>query len=234
MSRVGILAVILLASGCAQTTRIADQEFSVRRLKSEDRAVVLMRVGAASQKCLHVGVLLGVRAGGAYRRVKVLGVANVRSIAAAPVAEAELDAGEYHVVGYSCTGEKGSKVVSNDTGPGSQFFTTSYAHFRLSPGEVVNVGYLHFQAEGHGDSVFGRNIKSKASVTDWPLEEIARFERARPQLFAAMTTRLMHEGEPPLEPGELASRCSAWHALEASGKAAGVPGECRPAAGSPR
>lgn len=219
----GIFAALVLA-GCAQTTRIDEAELSPRQLKSEGRAVALMRVGAASQKCLHVAVLLGVRAGEAYRRVKMLGVANVRSIGQAPVAEAELAAGEYHVVGYSCTNDKGSKVVSDDAG--GQLFRTSYAHFALAPGEVVNVGYLHFAAEGAGDGVFGRSVKTQTVVTDWPLEEIERFARLRPSLYAVMTTRLMQIGEPVRSAPEIAERCAVLRSLRAGGKIAELPKEC--------
>jgi hypothetical protein len=220
-------AILTMLAGCATTTRIDDAEFSVRRLKAERLGIALLRVGAASPKCLHVAVLLGVRSGEAYRRVRVLAVANVRSIAIAPVAEAELDAGEYHIVGYSCTNDKGSKVVSGDTGPGSPYYTSSYARFTIQPGEVVNLGYLHFAAASHGESVFGRPIKSDVTVSDWPLEEIERFQRQRPHLFAEMRTRLMETGEPPLTPAEQAEACRTWRVLVAEGKASGPPKTCR-------
>ncbi|NJM55449.1 MAG: hypothetical protein HC841_05620 [Verrucomicrobiae bacterium] len=222
-----VMAVaVSLMAGCATTTRIDDEAFSLRRLKQESRGIALMRVGAASYKCVNVGVLLGVRAGEAYRRVKVLGVVNVRSIAATPVAEVELDAGEYHVVGYSCTNDKGGRVVTNDTGAGSSLFRTSYARFSVEPGEVVNVGYLHFTAQSNGDNAFGRPIKIEVEVTDWPLDEIARFERQRPHLYAAMIARHMKTGEPPVSPAEHADVCETWRTLRQSGKAATIPAAC--------
>ncbi len=229
---VGIGAVIVVA-GCTKTTRIDDEAFSLFQLKQENRGIVLMRVGAASHKCVHVAVLLGVKFGEAYRRSKVLGVANVRSIADAPVAEAELDAGEYHVLGYSCSGDKGARIVADDTGAGSALFKTSFARFTIGRGDVLNVGYLHFAAEGSGDGSFGRGIKASVTVTDWPLAEIARFEHQRPHLFAQMTTRLMETGDPQLSTAQMADVCATWRHLAASGKAATVPDGCQARAGSP-
>lgn len=219
-------ALALAATGCAKTTRIDDEDFSLRRLKQENRGIALMRVGAANYKCVNVGVLIGVPFGEAYRRAKVIGVVNVRSIASAPVAEVELDAGEYHVIGYSCTNDKGGRVVTNDTGAGSSLFRTSYARFTVGRGEVVNVGYLHFHAQGHGDSSFGRPIKTEVEVSDWPLDEIARFERQRPHLYAALITRHMETGEPPVSSAEHAGVCETWRTLRQSGKAATIPLAC--------
>lgn len=221
-----VLAGSLGLAACAQTSRIDVEDLSHRRLRADNRGVVLMRVGAASQKCLHVAVLLGVRAGEGYRRVKVLGVANVRALGKAPVAEVELDAGEYHVVGYSCTNDKGSKVVADDTGPGSALFRTSYAHFAVGPGDVLNVGYLHFHAESDGDSLFGRPIKVAVGVSDWPLTEIERFARERPAVYALMATRLMTVEARPAGDKVTAQACVTWKSLAAGGKVQHVPSGC--------
>lgn len=219
----------LLVAGCAKTTRIDDESFSLRRLRQENRGIALLRVGAASWKCVHVAVMLGQRVdngSNVYRRVKVLGVANVRSVASAPVGEVELDAGEYHVVAYSCTNDKGSRIVADDTGAGSALYRTSYARFTLGAGEVVNLGYLHFQAANDGGSLYGQAIKTEVTASNWPLDEIARFERTRPHLFGAMTARLIETGDPGLTLAEKADACDKWRSLASAGKTAGVPAAC--------
>ena len=223
-----VVCVVLSAAvgGRAGTSRIDDSELSVRRLKADKRAIALVRVGAASQKCLHVAVMIGVPAGEGYRRERVMAVANVRSLAKAPVAEAEFDAGEYHVIGYACTNDKGTKAIADDTGPMSPIYRTSYARFTLQPGEVINLGFLHFHAELDGDSVFGRPIKTAVGVSDWPIEELERFARSRPALYALMTTRLMEVPAVPTGPAVSAQACTNWRVLASSGKIQHVPAGC--------
>ena len=106
---------------------------------------------------------------------------------------------------------------------------TSYAHFSVAAGEIVNVGYFHFGASREGRSLFGRNVRLDVEITDWPLVEIERFKQQRPTMYAQMTTRLMKvDGTPSA--GEQAKICEKWQALKADGKAADVPPECGGAA----
>ena len=118
---------------------------------------------------------------------------NVRSLTEPPVAEIELDPDEYHVVAYACVKEKGAKVVGDSAG-NALVYRTSYARFRLAPGEIVNVGYLHFHAKRVGANTFGRAIETDIQVTDWPLAELDRFKARRGAIYAQMTTRLMSVG----------------------------------------
>lgn len=211
-------------AACVQTTQVGHR--SADELKAGGKAIALMRVGTASPSCNHVGVLLGTREGNAYRRGQHLAVANVRSIVDAPVAEAELPAGEYHVVAYSCVGDKGPAVVT-DKAAELGLYRTSYAHFTLAPGEVVNVGYLNFGAFRTGRNAFGRPLHLDVSVTDWPLPEIERFKQRRPELFAAMTTRLMVVTDTPDEvAAKAASECTKLRELKAAGKVATLPPGC--------
>jgi hypothetical protein len=219
---VPLIAVALAA--CVQTTQVGHR--SADELKASGKAIALMRVGAASPKCNHVGVLLGTREGVAVRRGQHMTVANVRSVADSPVAEVELPAGEHHVVAYSCVGDKGPAVVA-DKAAEAGLYRTSYARFTLSPGEVVNVGYLSFGAVRHGANAFGRPVRVDVSVTDWPLPDIERFKAKRPELYAAMTTRLMTVSDAPGEVAAKASSdCAKARELKAAGKIAHIPAGC--------
>lgn len=211
-------------AACVQTTQVGHS--SADELKTSGKAIALMRVGAASPNCNHVGVLLGQREGDAFRRGQHMAVANVRSVADSPVAEVELPAGEHHVVAYSCVGDKGPAVVA-DKAAETGLYRTSYARFTLSPGEVVNLGYLNFGAARHGANAFGRPVRVDVSVTDWTLSDIERFRAKRPELFAAMTTRLMTVSD-GLEDvaAKGATDCAKARELKAAGKIANTPAGC--------
>ncbi len=218
-----VLPAAALAA-CVQTTQVGHR--SADELKASGKGIALMRVGAASPNCNHVGVLLGTREGDAFRRGQHMAVANVRSVADSPVAEVELDAGEHHVVAYSCVGDKGPAVVA-DKAAETGLYRTSYARFTVAAGEVVNVGFLSFGAARHGANAFGRPVRVDVSVTDWPLPDIERFKQKRPDLFAAMTTRLMTVTDSPDEmAAKTSADCAKAKQLKAAGKIANIPAGC--------
>jgi hypothetical protein len=217
----------MLLAGCTQTSHV-DGDLSTASLTQTKKAVAVMRVGAASPSCINVAVLLGVREGEGYRRHQGITVMNVRSLTELPVAEVELDPGEYHVLAYRCQTQRGIKTVDDAADPGT--YRTSFASFRLEPGEVVNVGYLHVEAWRRGRNTFGRPTRMEIDVTDWPLAELDRFKAKRPHLFAQMKTRLMTVA--PQGPAPPTSQdCARLKALKAEGKVQELPPECgRPAA----
>ena len=217
-----VLAGLALA-GCAQTSRV-DEGVTPAKLASSQKGVVLIRVGSASPTCLHTRVLLGTRAGDGYKRGQVIMVANQRSVTASQVAEVELDPGEHHIIGYSCVGENSKQTFVSDPA-GGQLMGTSFAHFTIAAGEIVNVGYFHFGASREGRSLFGRAVRTDVEITDWPLTEIERFKQQRPTMYAQMTTRLM-KIDGTLSADEQAKICETWQALKAAGKAAEGPPEC--------
>ena len=218
---VGLAAGACALAGCAaQTTRVGD-ETTATSLASTRKSVAIMRVGAASPECNHVQVLLAVRDGEGFRRHKPITVMNVRSVTEAPVGEIELDPDEYHVVAYACIKDKGAKVIG-DSGATIQSYRTSYASFRLAPGEIVNVGYLHFHARRVGANALGRPIETDIKVTDWPLAELDRFKARRGAIYAQMTTRLMTVGESVAA----APDCPRLKALKAEGKIQNLPAAC--------
>jgi hypothetical protein len=212
----------LLVAGCAQTSRV-DDNLSTAALVETRKAVAVMRVGAASPSCLHVAVLLGVRDGEGFRRHQAINVMNVRSLVEPAVAEVELDPGEYHVLAYRCQTARSTKTVAAGADAGT--YRTSYASFTLHAGEIVNVGYLHFNASRVGRSSFGRPIEVYIEVTDWPLAELDRFKAKRPHIYAQMKTRLMTVT--PLDDGPPTSQeCARLRALRAEGKVQQLPPEC--------
>jgi hypothetical protein len=218
-----LVIVCAWLAGCAQTSRVGE-DATPAKLTAQQKAVALMRIGSASPECHNVAVLLGRREGEGFRRHQAMTVLNVRSLTEVPVAEIELAAGEYHVIGYSCHTQKGPQMITDSAG--GTLFRTSYAHFRLEPGEVVNLGYFHFGASKTGRSVFGRPVKTDVDVGDWPLAEIERFKAKRPAVFAQMKTRLMVVGDVPPSPEVQRDQCETWRRLQAEGKAQSVPAAC--------
>ncbi len=215
-----------LLSGCAQTSRV-DADTTTQSLVDKKMAVALVRIGEAGTLCRHVSIMIGMREGQGFRSTKILNVANVRSVSEAPIAEVELPPGEYHLLAYRCQNQNNRSIAVGDIADRPGVFRSSFARFTLEPGEIVNIGYLHFNAHRVGMSAFGRPVRSDIYVTDWPLAELERFKATRPQLFAQMRTRhmvLMDDGD-----GPDATTCAKLKALKAEGKVQTLPMECQPA-----
>ena len=228
--------VASMLAACAQTTRVSD-DVSPAKLADAKKAVAVMRVGSASPTCLSAALLIGAREGPGFRREQVVQVAHVKSLIEPAVVEIELPPGEHHVIGYSC-GQQGGKYTvvtekaSTVTLEDGRLYRTSYASFTLGAGEIVNVGYLHFGASHVGRSAFGRPLRIDVSVTDWPLDELARFKQKRPTIYQQMTTRLMKvTPRGPHEPDD--DECATIKALQAEGKVQTVPASCTSAPQTP-
>lgn len=232
MQRIVPLTIAILSSalaGCAATSRV-NGAVTPADLTTEQKAVVIMRIGAASPACQHVAVLLGTPDGSGFRRHSVLQVMNVHSLVDPAMAEAELGAGTYHVVGYSCHDGRKPGVVADKADHGT--YRTSYAAFSVSPGEIVNVGFLHFHAAKVGANAFGRAIKTDVTVTDWPLVELDRFKQKRPRIFARMVTRLMTVTENHTD-RTTPQDCARLAALRTEGKVQAMPAACQRGAVTP-
>lgn len=212
-----------LLAACSQTTRV-DEDTSTDQLAKSGKAVAVMRLGMASPSCQHVGVWLGTREGQGYRPQKPVAVMFAGSLEEVPVAEVELQPGEYHVISYACgTGQKTSQVTNFDRTSG--LARQSYASFTVAAGEVVNVGSFEFHASRVGLNAFGRPIRSTVSVTDWPLADLDRYKTKRPAIYAQMKTRLMtvtDRGAREADEGD----CSQLRQLKADGKLQNLPAMC--------
>ena len=217
-----LCAVGAALAGCVQTSHV-DEAVTPAKLATSNKAVAVMRLGSASASCINVRVLLGTRQGEGYVRNQAVTVANVRSLTQSQVAEVELAPGEYHVIGYACMAEKGNTYITDPAG--GPLYGTSFAHFTLGAGEIVNVGYFHFGASHEGRSVFGRGVRADIEISDWPLAEIERFQKARPTIYAQMKTRLMVLNDTP-STEDSKRTCEKWAALKADGKVQELPPGC--------
>jgi hypothetical protein len=215
-----VLALCL--SACAQTSRVSS-DVAPSALKSANKAVAVVRVGAASPTCINVGLLFGTREGEGYRRGKAVDVINVNSILEPAVAEIELDPGEHHIIGYACGKAKSVAVITAKTD--HQIYATSYASFKLAAGEIVNIGYLQFNVSHTGRNALGRALDIRVGVVDWPLAELERYKQKRPEIFAKMTTRLMTISDRG-QPAPTGDECAQLKSLRDAGKVQTLPASC--------
>ncbi len=216
-----VIAVAALAA-CSQTTRVGE-DTSTDGLAKSGKGGAVMRLGMASQNCRHVGVWLAVREGLGFRPHTPVAVIHATSLDDVPIAEVELPPGEYHVVSYACgTGKNVKQVDSFDITTG--LVRKSYASFSVAAGEVVNVGSFEYHASRSGLNAFGRQLRITVGVKDWPLDEIERYRKKRPQIYAQMRTRLMTVTPGAGPPGE--AECAEFRRLTADGKVQDVPEDC--------
>lgn len=221
-----IALIAVLGAACVQTSRVSDT-LDASSLARSQKAVALIKVGAADPACQFVHVVLARKDGESYRVVQTMRVA-LRPDTEPAVAEAELDPGEYHVVNYACFAARGQIMLGSQNGPGQH--SQSLASFTLASGEVVNLGYLRLAPLAVTRQVFSRTRHWVVAVTDWPLPEIDRFKKSRPKLYAAMHTRLMtvHKRE-PITAEQRGVICERAKQLKDEGKVQNMPVDCTPA-----
>lgn len=222
----GVLGFAVALSACADTSRVTETVTNSELARSRT-AVALVKIGSADPMCTRAAVLVGVRDGANFRAVKQIDVVGLRSPFAPAVSEVELAAGEYHVLGYSCATAAGKQFAFSSSVENT--YRASLASFRLAEGEIVNVGYLQVHARPARRNVLSRTVPLNIAVTDWPMAEIERFRQQRPNLFAAMTVRLMTVTPNAPVREDVARECSELKALQAAGKVQELPARCRPA-----
>jgi hypothetical protein len=224
--RCAVVALAVLAAGCAGTSRVGD-DLTTTSLSQSKKAVALIKLGAADPLCSSLAAGIGVREGGEFRHVQLARI--VRKAGETAVAELELGPGEYHVVSYSCSRPGGAVLLAEPAGGG--LYRKSYASFAIAPGEVLNVGYLQLVPMGASQVSYNtRVLHVRLAVTDWPLAELGRFKQQRPHLYAQMKTRLMkvHRVEPPTLQ-QVVAACAEMRRLQAEGKIQALPAICAPA-----
>jgi hypothetical protein len=221
-----IMAFAVLAAGCAVGTSRVGDELTASSLSKTKKAVALVKLGAADPLCSVLAAGIGVREGGHFRVVQTARI--VRKAGETAVAELELDTGEYHVVSYVCTRRGGAVLLAEPAGNG--LYKKSYASFKIAPGEILNVGYLHLVPMRSTQVAYTRVLHVRLAVTDWPLAELDRFKRQRPNLYTQMKTRLMtvHKVGPPTT-GQVQAACAEMRRLQAEGKLQNLPAACTPA-----
>ena len=222
---IAAIATAIGLTACAQTSRVDVAETTPQALASKGTGVAVMRLGVGGTSCRHIQALIGVREGNHFRGVRGVKVADVRSVTESAVAEIELPPAEYHVLAYRCIDKTGMPMTVSDPSDTANVYRTSIAKFTLRAGEVVNVGFLQYNAVKTRSSLFGRPIRQEVNVSDWPLEELERFRKNRPEIFARMTTRLMQVtlgDDPSIED------CGRLRELQQEGKIAALPAHCLP------
>jgi hypothetical protein len=225
--------VAVLAGGCSTGTSRVGDELTTTSLSQSKKAVALIKLGAADPLCTVLSAGIGVREGESFKLLQVARI--VRKAEETAVAELELGTGEYHVVSYACTRAKGGAVLLAQPA-GNGVYKKSYASFNIAPGEILNVGYLQLVPTGQTPVAANTSILHvRLAVTDWPLLELDRFKKQRPNLYAQMKTRLMtvHKVEPPTLQ-QIQALCAEMKKLQSAGKMQNLPAACTPSPGGPQ
>ncbi len=218
----GLVVAVGSVLGCASTSRVADN-VTTGQLSQKNKSVALMKVGSVDPSCVTASVLLGRRDGAVFQPARQIDVAGLKAPVAPLVSEVELDPGEYHVIGYSCAAPSGKKVAVTSQVNG--VYRSSLAHFQIGAGEILNVGYLQMHAGRVRRNLLSHSVPMRLSVSDWPLDEIERFRKQRPQLFDQMKVRLMTVPNGPSEE-ERQENCEELARLVAAGKVQTLPASC--------
>lgn len=230
--RCAVAAIAVLAAGCTGTSRVGD-ELTTTSLGQAKKAVALIKLGAADPLCSVLAAGIGVREGENFKLLQTARI--VRKADEAAVAELELGTGEYHIVSYACTRQRGGAVLLAQPAGGNGVYKKSYASFSIAPGEIVNVGYLQLVPMGTTQVAYSQLLLVRLAVTDWPLAELERFKQQRPNLYAQMKTRLMTVAkvEPPTME-QVQAQCAEMKKLQSAGKLQNLPALCTPARGGPQ
>lgn len=221
--RCAVLAGAAFLAACGGTSRVGEG-LTATSLSQSQKAVALIKLGAADPLCTVLTAGIGVREGHDFRLVQTARIERNGSEPA--VAELELGSGEYHVVSYTCT--RPGSVTRLSEPAGGSVYKKSYATFTLAPGEILNVGYLQLvPVSATPISAYSRVLQVRLAVTDWPLAELERFKQQRPNLYGQMRTRLMTvlKVEPPTVQ-EIQAKCAEMKRLQAEGKLQNLPTLC--------
>jgi hypothetical protein len=205
-----VLAALLSAvalSGCAPTSKVAGDP-TPQSLTESKKGIALVRFSTLEQHCKSEFLAIGAPSGTGHRLVSVL-YSTPSSPANARIAEVELEPGPYRVLGLKCERQRSTLVA----GSGGGAFSESLAAFEVRAGEVVNIGNI--ELKGHAN-----NTRASVAVTDMPIQELKRFEAARPALYAAMVTRLATAGP------DRTRECADGRAMLTAGKITKLPAGC--------
>jgi len=208
-------AVLLGLAACATATRPMIEP-TPQALTEKKRGVAVVKFVMPGEDCLQHVLTIGMREGNGHRMLRRLFARGHAPATTANAAEIELDAGEYQVLGYLCQRQRSFVSVGNQGGP----YTAAIGGFTVAPGEVVNIGQLAFR------KVWGSAAVTLA-ITDWSLADLNRYRDERPQLFAAMKTRLLvATAGKPLSAEHKEQTCAEMKAMHDAGKLQNLPKGC--------
>lgn len=178
----GLVAGLAL-TGCAATSRVDDQ-ITTAALAKNKTSVAIMRAGFVDELC-DAGIIgVGRKVDGGYQLVqRVMMISSFTEHGTVP--QVELEAGEYHIISFSCQRGRSREFVQlmDPRRPG--LFLKSYASFTLGPGEIINLGELRI--------VRSRLVREFVvfEAADLPPQSHAKLKQERPNIHAQMKTRLM-------------------------------------------
>jgi hypothetical protein len=225
--RIAAVAVTVLLSACAAQKKLPVLETSQinpatsnETLATRQKAVAIMKIGQTNVPCQIANAVIGVRDSDGYKPVRNLQIVGTTNPLGAHAAEAELDPGEYHIIGYICTaGQQTTVIAGVDQGK----FYRSYASFTLAAGEMVNIGYLKLAPLPFVPNVYN------VAVTDWALGDLETFKKQRPAIFNQMKTRLatVIKADPVADAQEKVM-CERAKGMLAQGKLQNLPQACLP------
>lgn len=116
-------------------------------------------------------------------------------VAGPSVAQAELKAGKYYIVNYSCYIKRQYQSITLQLLPANRIvnsqtqFKDAIASFTVKPGEVVNVGRLSFANAGNvGGYGYSR---TNAQVSDLTKEQYDWLAENKPNIYGKMVKRTM-------------------------------------------
>lgn len=227
--RIGSLLVLVLASivaACVQTSRVSG-DFDPVELRRENKAVVVMKIGSADPACTRAAVLLGWQDGEHFKAGRLVTIDRINDLKGPPISELVVDPGAYHVLGYWCaTDNNKSFGFTSKVDRADAVYRSSLASFTVASGEVLNVGYLQLDAGRVRRNLLSHSVPMTVSVSDWPLGDLQRFERHRPEIYAAMTTRLMRVTPSAPSVEEQRRQCEDLGRRKVAGKVEALPAVC--------
>jgi hypothetical protein len=220
-------AMAFMLSACATIpTNRLDKERDGATLTRTGKGVVLIRVTAPDLNCNDHLINFGRRDGESFVSTQRVRVYTASVDGAPPVAEAELPAGEYHLVSYTCLGT--GRVATLNEPQGKDRFKTSYANFSVAAGEVVNLGTFQVLSGLPPEQrTPGFPIGIAVKITDWPLADLEKFKKLRPRHYAQMKARLMFVTPPAQAPAPAREDCAQLDRLRKDGKVQTMPAYCR-------
>lgn len=177
------LVATLALGGCAATTGVDDQ-ITTAALAKNKASVAVLRAGVPDEPCPAAFIGIGRPVEGGFQLVQRVMIVN-SLVEQGSVPQVELEAGEYHIVSFTCQRGRSREFVQHVDPRRPGHFLKSFASFTLGPGEIVNVGDLRI--------LRSRLVREFVvfEAADLPPQAHAKLKQERPNLYAQMKTRLM-------------------------------------------
>jgi hypothetical protein len=220
-----LLALVAGLCGCVTTgSPTGGGAVPVEKLRAENKSIVIVHTSLHDRRCSLITAELSQRdASGQYvdrRTITLKGALDLQQVPS----RIELPAGEYGIVGLTCTNARGhqsnynariAKRGSIIDGSGA-VYEKPIAEFTVAPGEVVDIGSLRLSNQPRPTpATFAENMRPGgppgafigivAPIPDLWLKNLAGED---PKLFEARVVRPMTASNDCHQVGENRFRCS--------------------------